>query len=134
MTYTIHDPRLFYDAIATRLATSGRPIGEAIRPAPFTYPYAVIFPMSDIANDGSLNNPTQISVYSFQVSSFGLTMEQAQWMQEKAREVLLGWTPTVTGMGTTPIDRAGDGQLLRDDDVSPPVFSAIDRFRMYASS
>jgi hypothetical protein len=136
MTYTAHNPRLFYDAVIARLvADTGRPVGEAVAPAG-GLPYAVVYPMPDARHDGSLADPHQVAVYTFQLTAVGQTMEQAQWMQHKGRVSLLGWIPTVAGIGSTPVqlDDPGGGGVTRDDDVSPPQFYAVDRYRMYASS
>lgn len=131
--YTIHDQRTFYDVLVTRLLTTGRPVGEAVKPAAAGLPYAVIYPMTDVSNAGPLNDPTQVSVYQWQVTCVGQTMEQAQWMQHKVRSVLLGWIPTVSGIGTTPVDLAAGSGVTRDDDVSPPQFYTTDSYRLYTS-
>lgn len=135
MTYTVHNPRLFYAAVIARLGDTGRPVGDAVAPDG-GLPYVVVYPMPDARTDGSLVDPHQIAVYTFQLTSVALTREQAQWMQHKARVSLLGWTPTVAGIGATPLqlDDPGGGGVTRDDDVSPPQFYAVDRYRMYASS
>lgn len=135
MAYTSHNPRVFFDAIVTQLASStGKNIGEAQAPASVVLPYAVIYPLSDEAKDGSLSNPVEIAVWAWQVTCVGSTMDQAQWMQHKVRQALLGWTPTVAGLGTTPVDLLDGAGVTRDDSIQPPLFYSTDRFHAYTSA
>lgn len=134
MAYTVHDPRLFFAPILTQIATStGKNVGLGIAPADETLPYAVVYPQTDELSEGALSNPTQILVWSFQVTCVGETAVQAQWMQHKVRQALHGWTPTVAGLGTTPIELAEGSGLLRDDDPLPVRFYSTDRFTAYTS-
>jgi hypothetical protein len=133
MTYTAHDPRLFINAVIVRLADTGRPVGDATG-AGLAEPFSVVYPMPDLATDGPLSDPQQVTVYAFQLTCIGLTREQAQWMQHKARSVLLGWTPTVAGIGTTRVALHSGSGIRRNDDVTPPEFYSTDLYRMYASS
>lgn len=129
MTYTAHDPRLLYDALIARLiAQTLRPIGDAAEPTSTALPYAIVYPLTDEPHDGPLNDPTQVTDDAFQVTAVGGSRRQAQWMQQAVREALLGWTPTVTGFGTYPVQLLTGSGLERNTAVEPPVFFTTDRF------
>lgn len=129
MAYTVHDPQAFYAAIVTRIGTStGKTVGLVEAPASNVYPYAVVYPLVDESSEGSLVNPTQAVTWAWQVTSVSNGAAGAQWMQQKVRAALHGFTPTVSGLGTTPIELVDGSAITRDDSLSPPLFYAIDRF------
>lgn len=129
MAYTVHDPQAFYAAIVTRIGTStGKTVGLVEAPANNTYPYAVVYPQVDESSEGSLADPTQAVTWSWQVTCVSNGAAGAQWMQQKVRVALHGHTPTVTGLGTTPIELVDGSAITRDDSLSPPLFYSTDRF------
>jgi len=128
---TVHDPRLLYNAIVTRLVTqTSKPVGNAVRPDGATAPYAVVYPLPDRATFGTLTDANQISLQLFQVTCVGDTMEEAQWMQQKTRLALLGWVPSVTGWVPNRVELDQGSGVIRDDD-GPVVFYTTDRFSLY---
>lgn len=134
MTYTAHDPRLFYDAIVSRLSSqTGKNIGRVEAPSDRTLPYAVVQPVTDAAEATSLGDAHETTVYDFQVSGWGDTPDQAEWMIKEVRDALLGWTPTVSGRSLNPIEKIGGAGTIRDDSIQPPLFQAIDEFSVFVS-
>ena len=135
MTYTAHDPRLFYDAILARLTAQSvaRGLGEKPSGDP---PYAVIYPLDedgDPTEVGTLSDAHESTWFSFRIFSVGTSGEQALWEQQKVRAALLGWEPTVSGISLGVIERDGGFGLRRDDDVQPAIFDVADDFRVFAS-
>jgi hypothetical protein len=141
VTYTAHDPRLFYDAILARLIAQSiaRGLGSG---AGLTAPYAVVFPLDedgDPTEVGTLADAHESTWFAFRVFSVGTSTlpgggaSQALWMQQKVRSALLGWKPTVAGISLGRIERDGGFGLRRDDDVQPPIFDIADDFRVFAS-
>jgi hypothetical protein len=128
MTYTAWSVRPLAAAVTTRLATTGKTVGQAISPG-VAPPYMVLYPMSDAGTEGSLSDPHEQVTQTFQVTAVGDSMEEAGWMQEKARGVLVGWTPSITG--ATPIHLDFGSGVFRDPDG--PVFYTTDRFRIALS-
>lgn len=131
MAHTIHDPQTFYAAIVARIGTStGKQVGLVEAPAVNTYPYAVVYPLVDESSEGSLPDPTRAVTWSWQVTAVSDGAAGAQWMQQKVRAALQGFTPTVTGVGTTPIELADGSGVTRDDSLSgnPTLFYSTDRF------
>lgn len=135
MTYTVHDPRLLFDAVIARLETqTSKPIGDSQAPSDTSTPYAVVYPLTDEPGEGPLDDPHQVANPAFQVTCVGDTREQAQWMQKEVRDALLGWSPTVAGFGTFPVHLLEGSGVLRNDAVQPPDFSSSDRFWVRLSS
>lgn len=136
MAYTVHDSQAFFATIVARLVSStGRTIGLAEAPESNPLPYAVVYPLVDESSDGALSDPTQIVVWSWQVTAVASGAAGAQWMQTKCRTALHGFTPTVAGVGTTPIELVDGSGITRDDGLSgnPTLFYSTDRFIAFTS-
>lgn len=134
MTYTVHDPRVVYDAIISRLTSeTGKNIGRVEAPSDRTTPYAVVYPRDDTGDPTSVGDAHETTVYEFQVTSVADTAEQAEWMQTETRTALVGWTPTVTGRSFNPVEKAGGLGTARDDSVQPPKFMAVDIYTLFTS-
>lgn len=130
---TVHKPRLLYDAINSRLASeTGKSIGEGKRPDSTDPPYAVIHPAPTRSTEGGLTDPNQIRQNTFQVHCVGTTMDEAQWMQEKCQEALIGWAPTVTGFSPGKIELDQEGLTSRSD-LDGPTYEIADRYLVYVS-
>jgi hypothetical protein len=129
MTYTAWSVRPLAAAVTTQLETTGKTVGQAISPGG-NPPYMVLYPQSDAGTEGSLSDPHQIVTQTFSVNAVGDSMEEAGWMQEKARGVLVGWTPGITGASPIQLD-FGSG-VFRDPDG--PVFYTTDRYRVFIGS
>jgi len=128
MTYTIWETRPLAAAVTTQLETTGKTVGQAISPG-VAPPYMVLYPQSDAGSEGSIADPHQIITQTFQVTCVGDSMEEAQWMQEEARGVLIGWIPSLTG--ATPVELDFGSGTFRDPDG--PVFYTTDRYRIFMS-
>lgn len=134
MSYTANDPKSVREAIVTRLSSStGKSIGEANAPSSVTTPYGVFYPLPDQDSDGSLTDPDSDVWWEFQVTGIGADLDEAQWMQNKIREAMLGWTPTVSGLSLSPVELTQGSGVLRDDDVKEPLFYSTDRFRVHSA-
>lgn len=138
MTYTAHNPGPLYAAVVARLEAqtsaevglSEAPVGAA--KALGTAAYSVVHPLFEVF-DGSLEDPHQIDVWTFQVTCVGGTAAHCQAMQHAARSALVGWAPTVAGLGTTKTRLVLGSGISRDDDVQPPAFFSTDRFEIFTS-
>lgn len=136
MTYTAHDPRVFYAAVKARLETTGKNIGDGEAPSDLTVPYAVLYSLDEPADpdrNGTLADAHATTVFEFQVTSIGDTAEQARWMQQKTRSVLVGWSPVVSGLSCGPAARSGGQGVRRDDGTQPARFFAVDTFTVFAA-
>jgi len=134
MAYTVHDPEAFFAAIVARLISStGKPIGLAEAPADTTYPYAVVYPLRDESSEGSLEDPTEMVVWAWQVTCVSDGPGGAQVMQRLARIALNGHIPVVAGVGTTPIEMPDGSGILPDNAARPTLFYSTDRFQCFTS-
>lgn len=90
--------------------------------------YAVIWAGQSTSGEGTAVDAATDGVQGWQVSTFGSTAEQADAIRDRCRTALLGKRLTLAGRSCDPV-RYSDGQnVVRDDDVSPPVYFAADRF------
>lgn len=141
MAYTAHDPRLFYNAIITRLTSQiqiGSPaaaisVGEAEAPddALDRTPYAVLYQLDEDDNPdvtGDLADPHRGTYFNWQVTSVGKDPDEAQWLQQKVRSALLGFSPSVSGVSCERIERDGGDGVRREDQAQPARFRAVDTF------
>lgn len=129
MTYTVHDNADLAAALITRLVSeTARQVGDAEAPDTPVTPYCVVYPLPDLASEGPLPDPTEQVASQIQVTCVGSDRDEAQWMQSKVREALLGWTPTIPGVGTFPMDLAQGSGVTRNPEHKT-LFYTTDRFR-----
>jgi hypothetical protein len=128
----IVDPRLVTDGIRTKLTSLGLSVGDAQAPAG-SPPYAVVFAVPGGRTTGPLGALNDDAEQVYQVSCWGVSREQAEWVQKKVLDGLLGiGTITVAGRSVR-IDDEGFGGTFRDDRTSPPLFQAVPRFRVHST-
>lgn len=134
MAFSAHDPRVFYDAIVARLvASTGESIGYGQAPTIVANePYAVVHPRDEDDIDASLGDPTDVTIFNWQVTSVGQTPGQTFGMQQKARAALLGWQPVVAGIACSLVLRDGGQGLTPDDATQPRSFFTADLFTVLA--
>lgn len=136
MAFTALDPRTFYDAIESRLTSeTGMNIGVVEEPtvtldsnSKLTDPYAILYPLSENPF-GPLSDSSESAEWRWQVTCVGRDRIQAQWMQQKVRAALLGWTPTVSGLDTHAVLLLDGSGIERDRDFTPHRFYSTDRFQ-----
>lgn len=131
MTYTVRSTNDFYTTVVSRLVSeTGKKIGRVEAPSDTTLPYAVVYPIDDIGDDGgTLGDAHASTVIEFQVTSVGASAVQAEWMSEQVRTSLVGWSPT-GGFGV--VEQVGGDGTRRDDGVQPALFRTVDRFSVFA--
>lgn len=132
MPFTAHNPRPFYDAVASQLATStGKNIGRAQAPDTVTLPYAVLYSLAEDDTDTTLADPFDVTLFRWSVVSVADSEEQALWMVHKVRVALVGWQPVVSGLTCGFVLRDGGRGVAREDPVQPPRFSGADIFTVF---
>lgn len=103
-------------------------VGDGEAPADKRLPYGVLYragggpltgPVGDQHADGSL---------LLQLTCVGETAEQAEWLADKLRPVLLA-TPAGTGRGVIQVYLETSQPVRRDDSSDPPLFYAADQAR-----
>lgn len=136
---TVHDTRTVTDAVLARLQ-SAMDCGDGVAPTvtknadglPVS-PYAVLYPLTDLDGGGALDDGLQWAMRHFQVTVVGGSREQAEWGQMKARETLMGWSPSVSGLSCGKVELDDPTGVDRDDDVAPPLFFTTDRYRLFVA-
>lgn len=118
--------------IAALVALGGPPVGDAHAPDEEA-PYYVAYPVPGGESTGNLGSPSDDAVLIVQVTCVGKSREQAQWMADKATEKLLNETLTVADRKIARIKLDTNPGVRRDDDVTPPVFTSMPRFRLMST-
>lgn len=106
-----------------RVGDAAAPPSPKPPPSSF-YPYCVVR-STIITSDGSATDPKEDGLHRVEVTSIGKDRAGAQWLSDRAREILLDpelaiddhavvWSTDAGGQGTRP-----------DRDVTPPVFFAV---------
>lgn len=121
------------DAVTTALEAAGLTVylgGAPPGTVPTTaVPYIVLYPDPGISVRASLADDRVDFTGVVQLTCVGLTAEQVLNVSDRARAAL---TPALAVAGRTAWKPEHlEGQpVRRDDDVTPPVFYAISRFRL----
>ena len=128
----IASARQHTDAVVAALAATNLPVGDGEKP-PGNPPYLVVYGGSETTS-GTLAAPNDDSDPITQVTYVGISREQADGARDRGRAVILGGTLTIPGRAVreTPTLEVGR-PVQRDDDVSPPLFYAIDLYRIPTS-
>ncbi len=125
--------RTFYDAILAAAATAGFPVGDGKAPTGVTPPYAVIYPLDAADRNGPFNDPEADVIWEFQITSVGETREQAHGVADKVRTVLTPSAISVSGLRVLQVLIDLGDAVERDDDVKPPLFYAVDIYRIWTT-
>lgn len=125
------DTRVFTDAILAKLRANSQSleVGDAVAPESPSpaFPYAVLYPTisPEITEDGgTLRDPNAHRILEYQITSVGLTREQAQWCADRMREALFATPLVVAGSFPWFIEFSALGEVERDDDLEPPLWYA----------
>ena len=118
--------------IPNRVGDGVRPPGPTPAPNSF-YPYAVVYSGTD-RTDGNLLEAQEDGLHRIQVTSVSKDRVGVEWLRDRVRALLLDrdaltmtdhavvWTELVTSQPTG-----------RDDDVTPPLFYAVDIVHLYVT-
>lgn len=122
----------FSDAVLEALRQGlDRPVGDAQKPDGATAPYLVVYPGGDPALDGSLADPHADADHTVQITGVGLDRAGAEDVRDLARALLLDRSTLSIEDRTVISTELLTGQpVRRDDDVSPPLFYAVDVIRI----
>lgn len=121
-------------AVVAQVATTGFPVGDGQAPAGDDMPYAVVYSIPDFSRSGPWSDGQADTVHQIQITYVGETREQASQLADKGRAVMAAGV-AVPGRRVSLVDLApgGGGSVERDDDSSPPLFYAVDIYRIYTT-
>lgn len=105
-------------------------VGES--PNDASPPHVLLFPDQGRGSRTSIAGGTGAYSHTFQTTSVGTTVEQAQWVADKVRGAVEDVAPTVSGWSTTRIVQQMSQAVRRDDDTDPALFYAVDVWQYQA--
>lgn len=140
-----HSARILTTAIETALSNAGLLVAVGSKPAGGGWQgtegnstfaaYTVVYPTPGGASMGSLSVPFDDVHSDYTISSFGSTVAQAQWGDDKVRATLTAASAlSVSGRSVQLVAPDVDGGVIRDDDVTPPIFHAPTRWRVMTTA
>jgi hypothetical protein len=114
-------------ALLAALRAAHPSVGHATG-AGLTAPYAVLYPAGTGPLGGPVGDPHADADSTAQLTCVGATAEQAEWLADLLRPVLLG-PLTITGRRLMQSWLETSQPVRRDDDVTPALFYAVDQAR-----
>jgi hypothetical protein len=100
----------------------------------FVTPYVVVHLLGGGNMGGPITDPQVDVQVRIQVNSIGDTAEQAMNTAELVNALMVKSNITITGRAVlkVPKETTSDG-IVRDDDISPPLFYAYDVWRLWTT-
>lgn len=89
--------------------------------------YVVVYRITGGNRSGNLDDPDGDGEFIYQVTCVGESRQQAEWLVDKAEELLANVALEDRDVTVRPHSNPG---VLRDDTVTPPIFYATPRFRL----
>jgi hypothetical protein len=116
-------------AVLTLLRTQ-LTVGDGTRPTGWASAagYAVLYPLG-VPADGPVADAYADTQSEYQITAVGETRAQAQILADHARVLMLTGSLSIPGRALMqPVEWSESRGVDRDDDTSPPLFYAIDRY------
>lgn len=115
------------DAYLAALAATGRPIGDAKKPAGQAnlYPYGILY-VGVVRAEGTLVDPNESGLHRLQLTIVGLTRASVDDLRDLARPILLDRDVDIDGHAVVWSELLPSPSMERDDDVKPPIFWAAE--------
>lgn len=130
---TAPDIKPLLDAVQAALTGAGLAVGLGGAPAPVPTKYAALyFDPGQVLTESLADLRTDLQLM-FQVTCVGPTQEQCLWVAAKVRSALFGRL-TVAGRSVWRPEELGGPFVLRDDDVTPPVFYLPVQYRLKSTA
>jgi hypothetical protein len=140
MTALFHKPRQLTLAILAAIDDTNILVGDGVKPptggwqgasSSSTFkPYVVLAALGG-GSSGDLDNPNGDSEPQYQTALFGATVAHCESVIDRVRSAILDADYTLTGRKNIGVVLDYGGLMSRDDDVQPPVWSLIDRWRFF---
>lgn len=112
-------------AVLVALRAAWARVGDGVAPDVLTLPYAVLYRAGGGALSGPLSDSHADGTPLLQLTCVGATAEQADWLADKLRPILLA-KPTLTGQRVMQTFLETSQPVRRDDSTNPPLFYAAD--------
>ncbi len=106
-------------------------VGLGRAPTDQALPYAVHYPDPGDVQAARLDGQRQHLTLHFIVHAIGVGPEQANWVADRVRDVLLNTALTVPGRRLYRVTQdAAPPPMSRDDDVTPPLYVQTLEFQL----
>lgn len=123
--------RQVYAAAADRLEAAGLTVGRGVADG-LTDPYVVLHQMPSGRQDGNLADPYCTEPFVVQVSAWARDVTGCLWAADEAREALFNGITAPSGWAVMHVAEDVGGGVTRDDaTASPPLFQAVNRYRIW---
>lgn len=116
--------------VLAALVATGRPIGDAKKPAGGEPPYTVVYPGSG-TRGGTIADPDADAALLYRIICVGWDRTGAQWMADRVAEAMR--SVVVPGRTVMRITLENDVGVDRDDDVAPALFVASPLWRVWTT-
>ena len=135
--------RLLTDAIILTLATAGLEVGDGEAPEGVGWQtiagqsqffgYVVVHPIPGGVLDGTIDAPDADAWPIYQCSSYGANRAQCEFVADEARDVLLSTPITLSARTVAQVRVDMLGGARREDDIQPPIWQGVDRYRIFTT-
>lgn len=122
--------QLLTDALLVVLRATGVLVGDGVKPDGADRKYAVLYSLTGGVADGPLDGREDDFQPMYQITAVGNTRQQADWVSDKLRAVMIPWQGVVGTRRVLYVRTDMSGGLQRDDDYQPPLFYIADRYRV----
>lgn len=125
----------------TLVASAQNRLGDARTPPPAAgqtlpaTPYAIVYPTGSSPFDGPVGDPRADAHPATQITCVGVDRNEAQGLADSIRSLLLA-TRTIPITGRNLLGRPElevSRPVQRDDDRQPPLYYAIDMYRLHTT-
>lgn len=140
MTALFHKPRPLTLGIIAAINGTGILVGDGNKPSGAGWqgsagnstfkPYVVVSSLGG-GNSGDLDNPNGDAEPQYQTALFAATVAQAEGVIDRVRAAIIDADYTLPGRKNIGVILDYGGLMSRDDDVQPPIWSLIDRWRFF---
>lgn len=115
-------------AVIAALEAADLAVGLGQKPEGAGTKYAVLSTFGDV-EPSSVSEPYGAFIWTGQLMCVGQGPEQAEWVSDRARSVLLG-PLSITGRTWISVSHEPGPPLQRDEDVNPPLFWLSETYRI----
>jgi hypothetical protein len=93
--------------------------------------YVVVYRIPGGSRSGNLDDPYGDAEFIYQVTSVGSSRKEVEWLCDKVDPAMLAGV-SVDGRSIEVVPHGNPG-IPRDDDESPPIWSAASRYRLIST-
>ncbi|WP_325594286.1 hypothetical protein [Iamia sp.] len=119
--------------VIAALEAAGLQVGRGVAPAGVDPPYVVVHAGGLSVLDGPVSGSHADASPTMHVVCVGETADQAEWGRDKAAAALLGIVTVAGRSRLHPPELEASQPVRRDDDRSPPIFEAVDIYRIHTT-